>query len=145
MIFVFNGPNLNMLGLREPEIYGSDTLGDIKDLCAQTAEEHGFDLDFRQSNHEGELVTWIQEAAQKAALKGIVINAAAYTHTSVAIHDALKLVKAPIIEVHISDPKSRESFRHLSYIEPLAASVIAGQGAQGYKMAIEQIAAMVEA
>ncbi len=143
MILVLNGPNLNMLGLREPEIYGSDTLGDIKDLCAQTAEEHGFDLDFRQSNHEGELVTWIQEAAQKTALKGIVINAAAYTHTSVAIHDALKLVKAPIIEVHISDPKSRESFRHLSYIEPLAASVIAGHGAKGYKMAIDQIASMV--
>src|SRR5688572_20226495 len=124
-ILILNGPNLNMLGTREPEIYGSKTLRDIEKLCAEKAKALGLEIDFRQSNHEGELVGWIQEAVKD--FDGILINAGAYTHTSVAIHDALKLLKAPIIEVHISNPKEREEFRHHSYIEPLAATVIAGK------------------
>lgn len=135
-ILILNGPNLNMLGLREPEIYGSDTLDDIKGRCLEKAQGMGAEIDFRQSNHEGELVTWIQEA--RGNIDGFLINAAAYTHTSVAIHDALKLLDIPIIEVHISDPKSREEFRHHSYIEPLATKVIAGQGAKGYEIALDE-------
>lgn len=127
-----------MLGLREPEIYGSQTLQDIEDLCFETAHAHDFKIDFRQSNHEGQLVDWIQET--RKMVEGVIINAAAYTHTSVAIHDALKLLECPIIEVHISNPKERENFRHHSYIEPVAAAVIAGYGADGYKMAIEKLA-----
>lgn len=138
LILILNGPNLNMLGQREPEIYGRDTLSDIEQLCHETAQLHSFDIDFRQSNHEGELVTWIQEA--RGRVQAVIINAAAYTHTSVAIHDALKLLDCPIVEVHLSDPKTREIFRHHSYIEPLAFAHFAGHGAKGYKMAIETIA-----
>ena len=127
-----------MLGLREPEIYGDQTLDDIRGLCLAWAQDHNANIDFRQSNHEGELVTWIQEA--RDTFDGVVINAAAYTHTSVAIHDALKLLDAPIIEVHISDPKTREDFRHFSYIESVAEHVIAGQGGQGYVLALEKLA-----
>lgn len=134
-ILILNGPNLNMLGLREPEIYGTETLSDIEKLCHEAAS--GSTIDFRQSNDEGELVTWIQESVD--GFDGIIINAAAYTHTSVAIHDALKLLKCPIIEVHISDPETREEFRHQSYITPLAKEVIKGYGAQGYVMAIEHL------
>ncbi len=137
-ILILNGPNLNMLGQREPEIYGTQTLDDIKDSCAKKAKELGFKIDFRQSNHEGELVDWIQEGAC-AKFDGLVINAAAYTHTSVAIHDALKMLKIPVIEVHLSDPKKREAFRHFSYIEPLARAVIAGQGPEGYTRALERL------
>lgn len=137
-ILILNGPNLNMLGLREPEIYGDQTLDDVKGLCIEKAQELGQSIDFRQSNHEGELVTWIQEA--RGAFDGLIINAAAYTHTSVAIHDALKLLDMPIIEVHISDPKSREKFRHNSYIEPVASKVIAGKGVEGYVQALEILA-----
>jgi len=126
-----------MLGLREPEIYGEQTLDDIRGLCLEWAQGHNTNIDFRQSNDEGEIVTWIQEA--RGGIDGLVINAAAYTHTSVAIHDALKLLDVPIIEVHISDPKNREDFRHKSYIEPVAAHVIAGQGAQGYVLALEKL------
>lgn len=136
-ILILNGPNLNMLGIREPEIYGTETLADIEGLCRDKAHEIGFQIDFEQSNHEGALVEIIQKAYGLYA--GIIINAAAYTHTSVAIHDALKLLDVPIIEVHLSDPKSREDFRHHSYIEPLAAHVINGQGAQGYVMALEKL------
>lgn len=136
-ILILNGPNLNMLGRREPDIYGADTLDDIKGACLEKAQALGVSLDFRQSNHEGELVTWLQEAL--GAVEGIIMNAAAYTHTSVAIHDALKLHAVPIIEVHLSDPKSRESFRHHSYIEPLAQAVIAGKGLQGYLEALEML------
>ena len=136
-ILILNGPNLNMLGLREPEIYGNQTLDDIKGLCLEKAAALGASIDFRQSNHEGELVTWIQEA--RGAFDGLIINAAAYTHTSVAIHDALKCLEIPIIEVHISDPKIREDFRHHSYIEPLASAVIAGEGPQGYIKALETL------
>ena len=137
-ILILNGPNLNMLGVREPEIYGDQTLDDIKGLCLETAQGLGQDIDFRQSNHEGELVSWIQDAM--GAFEAVIINAAAYTHTSVAIHDALKLLDVPIIEVHLSDPKTREEFRHISYIEPIAAHVIAGQGAKGYVLALEKLA-----
>lgn len=134
-ILILNGPNLNMLGQREPEIYGTQTLADIETLCRETASAHQTDIDFRQSNHEGELVTWIQDALGQ--VNGIIINAGAYTHTSIAIHDALKLHSCPIIEVHLSDPEKREEFRHLSYISPLAYDVIKGQGAAGYPQAIE--------
>ena len=136
-ILILNGPNLNMLGQREPEIYGTQTLGDIETLCLEAASTHKAEIDFRQSNHEGELVTWIQEALGNVG--GIIINAGAYTHTSVAIHDALKLHDCPIVEVHLSDPKTREKFRHLSYISPLAQAVIKGKGAAGYPQAIERI------
>jgi 3-dehydroquinate dehydratase-2 len=137
-ILILNGPNLNMLGQREPEIYGSQTLEDIKGLCLEKANALGVSIDFRQSNLEGELVGWIQEALGKVG--GIIINAAAYTHTSVAIHDALKLHKVPVIEVHLSNPKEREAFRHHSYIEPLASAVFAGKGPQGYVSALEFLA-----
>ena len=140
-ILILNGPNLNMLGVREPEIYGDQTLDDIKGLCLQAATQHRQYIDFRQSNHEGELVTWIQDA--RGTFDAIIINAAAYTHTSVAIHDALKLADMPIIEVHLSNPKERESFRHTSYIEPLAAHVITGEGAQGYVQALEKAAQLL--
>jgi 3-dehydroquinate dehydratase-2 len=133
-ILILNGPNLNMLGHREPEIYGSDTLDDIKELCLKTGSELGLTIEFKQSNHEGELVEWIQESTSSA--DAIIINAAAYTHTSIAIHDALKLSNKPIIEVHLSNPKEREKFRHFSYIEALSSKVITGKGAAGYEEAI---------
>lgn len=134
-ILILNGPNLNMLGTREPEIYGRQSLKDIEKLCASTAKKLGLKIIFRQSNHEGDLIDWIHDAFTKK-YAGIIINAGAYTHTSIAIHDALKMIKAPIIEVHLSDPKKREKFRHKSFIEPLAAKVIKGQGAKGYTLAI---------
>ena len=134
-VLVINGPNLNMLGKREPEIYGHQTLTDIETMCRDHAASRGGDIDFRQSNHEGELVTWLQDEMGKC--DAIIINAAAYTHTSVAIHDALKLHSVPVVEVHLSNPKEREGFRHHSYIEPLAATIIAGHGSQGYLEAID--------
>lgn len=140
-VLILNGPNLNMLGMREPHIYGHQTLRDIEDLCVEVGHKHDFRIDFRQSNHEGELVDWIQEA--RGLFAGVIINAAAYTHTSVAIHDALKLLDFPIIEVHLSDPKTRESFRHNSYIEPLAKAVLAGHGAKGYEMALDKLAELL--
>ena len=135
-ITILNGPNLNMLGVREPEIYGSTTLADIEHLCEKTATAHGFSVIFRQTNHEGELVEW----AQAAAGSGLIINAGAYTHTSVALHDALKTLRIPIIEVHLSNIYAREPFRHHSYISPLAKGIICGLGAQGYALAIEALA-----
>lgn len=137
-ILILNGPNLNMLGRREPEIYGSATLSDIEAMCREAGERLGFGIDFRQSNHEGVLIDWIQEALDK--IDGLVINAGAFTHTSLAIHDALKLLAVPVIEVHISDPKKREPFRHFSFIEPVAVQTIAGHGAKGYVMALEALA-----
>ena len=136
-ILVLNGPNLNLLGTREPEIYGTTTLDDIAARCNEVAASHGTQIDFKQSNHEGELVDWIQNAADVA---GIVINAGAYTHTSVAIHDALKSVHAPIMEVHLSNIFAREPFRHHSYISPLAKGVICGLGVKGYELAISALA-----
>lgn len=140
-ILILNGPNLNMLGTREPEIYGHQTLDDVKILCTEKANALGLEIDFRQSNHEGELVSWIQEALEN--IDGLIINAAAYTHTSLAIHDALKLLSVPIIEVHISDPKAREEFRHYSYIESLASDHISGQGVDGYVQALDKLSKLL--
>lgn len=136
-ITILNGPNLNLLGSREPDIYGRETLADIEALCVKAANKAGFTVDFRQSNHEGDLIDWVQEAGRRAA--GIIINAGGYTHTSVALHDALRAVNIPIIEVHLSDPKTREPFRHHSFIEPVARQSICGLGAQGYVRAIEAL------
>lgn len=143
-ILIINGPNLNMLGLREPEIYGSDTLDDIENSCHQKAQSLGFAVDFRQSNAEGAIVDWIQDTALNKGFKALIINAAAYTHTSVAIHDALKILNIPIIELHITDPKTRESFRHKSFIEPVATDIISGQGTKGYLIALERCAEILK-
>jgi len=136
-ILVLNGPNLNMLGVREPEIYGSDTLADIERHCHAHARTLDFVVDFRQSNLEGELVSWIQDSRETH--RGVVINAAAYTHTSVAILDALSLLQAPVIEVHLSNVFAREAFRHRSYISPAAAGVICGFGWRGYTLALDAL------
>ncbi|MCW5689519.1 MAG: type II 3-dehydroquinate dehydratase [Pseudolabrys sp.] len=138
-IYVLNGPNLNMLGVREPEKYGAATLADVERLCAETAKRFGLDMVFRQSNVEGELVTIIQEARLKKAA-GIVINPAAYTHTSVAILDALTLTELPVIEIHITNVHQREPFRHHSYVSKAAKAVLAGFGVKGYALAIEGLA-----
>lgn len=137
-IAILNGPNLNLLGTREPEIYGTATLADIGALCEAAARAHGFHVDFRQTNHEGTLIDWVQEAGRVAC--GIIINAGGYTHTSVALHDALRAVHIPVVEVHLSDPKTREPFRHHSYIEPVARRSICGRGAEGYSLAIAELA-----
>jgi 3-dehydroquinate dehydratase-2 len=137
-IYVLNGPNLNLLGTREPEIYGRTTLADIEAACGQTAKKLGLAVEFRQSNHEGVLVDWIQEARDKSS--GLILNAGAYTHTSVALHDALKSYTFPSIEVHISNPHRREPFRHTSYVSPAVTGVICGVGAQGYCLALEALA-----
>jgi 3-dehydroquinate dehydratase II len=143
-IYVLNGPNLNLLGSREPEIYGRATLADIEKLCRGSAKRHGFAIEFRQSNHEGELVDWIQEArAEKAA--GLVINPAGYGHTSVAILDALATLEAPVIEVHVSNIHARESFRRRSYVSQIARAVLCGFGIHGYALAIDGLAAMIDA
>ena len=140
-ILVLNGPNLNLLGIREPDVYGSDTLDDVRRLAEERAAELGLEIDFRQSNSEGELVDWIQEA--RGSADGIVINAGAYTHTSVALLDALAAVELPVVEVHLSNPFKREAFRRRSYIAPVAAGLIAGFGARGYALAVEAMAAIV--
>ena len=134
-VLVINGPNLNLLGTREPEIYGTRTLASIADECMVVGEELGLAVEFVQSNHEGELVDCIQGAMDTVA--AIIINAAAYTHTSIAIHDALKAYPGVIVELHISNPKEREAFRHVSYVEPVADRVIAGRGVQGYVEALQ--------
>lgn len=141
VIFILLGPNLNLLGVREPEIYGHETLADIEKMCRDEADKNNMDVDFRQSNYEGDLVTWIQEARSKA--KGLIINAAAYTHTSIAISDALKMLGGivEVVEVHHSNPKEREPYRHHSYIEPHAFAHFAGYGARGYIMGLEALAA----
>lgn len=143
-IMVLNGPNLNLLGRRQPEIYGSETLADVEALCAATAERHGRSADCRQSNHEGQLIDWIHEARERHA--GIVINPGAYSHTSVAILDALNACDGlPVVEVHISNIHRREAFRHHSYVSTRADAVIAGCGVQGYAFAVERVAALLEA
>jgi 3-dehydroquinate dehydratase II len=141
--YVLNGPNLNLLGKREPEIYGKTTLADVERSCLEVAKELGWDLEFRQTNREGELVDWIQEAGQAQAAGdavGVVLNAAAYTHTSVALHDAIAGSGARVIELHISNVHRRESFRHLSYVSPVAAGIIAGLGVAGYPLALRALA-----
>jgi len=137
-VFVLNGPNLNLLGLRETDIYGTDTLADLSSRCRASGEKHGLSVDFRQSNHEGELVEWIHEARDVA--QGIVINAAGYTHTSVAIHDALRAYDGYKIELHISNPRLRESFRHVSYVASAVDSIVAGLGTDGYELVLETLA-----
>lgn len=141
-VYVLNGPNLNLLGTRQPEIYGRAQLKDVEALCRQTAKAHGLSIEFRQSNHEGEIVDWIQEARAKKAA-GIVINPAAYSHTSVAILDALLGVDLPVIEVHISNIHAREKFRRHSRISAAAKAVICGFGVSGYALALEGLAAMI--
>ncbi len=141
-ILILNGPNLNMLGTREPEIYGTQTLNDIEELCRNKSHDLDFEIDFKQSNHEGQLIDWIQESIDN--YNGLIINAAALTHTSLAIHDALKLLNFPIIEVHLSDPKKREEFRHFSYIESVATHVFSGKGADGYVMALEKLQKLLQ-
>jgi 3-dehydroquinate dehydratase II len=143
-IYILNGPNLNLLGTREPEIYGSATLADVEKLCRSTAAKHALALEFRQSNHEGQIIDWIQEARAKKAA-GLIINPAGYTHTSVAILDALLALDAPVIEVHISDIQSRESFRRHSYVSQAARAVISGEGIDGYARAIGELAVMIGA
>ena len=137
-VLILNGPNLNMLGTREPEHYGQDTLSQIEDRCRKLGAELGWEIDFRQSNNEGELVTWVQEAAQ--VHQAIILNAGAYTHTSIAIHDALKASGVPVIEVHLSNIFQREEFRHTSYISGLADGVICGFGGVGYELALRTLA-----
>jgi 3-dehydroquinate dehydratase II len=143
-IYVLNGPNLNLLGEREPEKYGRATLADVEKLCRATAERHRLAVEFRQSNHEGEIVDWIQEARAKEA-KGLIINPAGFTTTSISILDALLTMKAPVIEVHITNIHAREEFRQHSYVSLAARAVIAGMGTQGYALAIDGLAAMIGA
>ena len=141
-IYVLNGPNLNLLGVREPEIYGYDTLADIESRCKALLEGTDLTLVFKQSNHEGELVDWIQEARTQGS--ALIINPAAYTHTSVALYDALKALSIPIIECHLSNPHAREPFRHHSYVSLAAKGIVAGFGAIGYELAIRAVLALVK-
>ncbi len=141
VILILNGPNLNLLGTREPAIYGRETLADIKEMCADKGEALDLEIDFRQSNAEGELVAWIQEARGRAA--GIVVNAAGLTHTSVAILDALLAAELPVVEVHLSNIFRREQFRRRSYVARAARGVICGLGAHGYVLALEAMARLV--
>lgn len=138
-VFVLNGPNLNLLGTREPEIYGADTLDDIAGRLEDQAQALGLAIDMRQSNHEGHLVDWLHEANQTGA-KAVILNAGAYTHTSIALRDAIKAIAVPVIEVHLSNPHARESFRHVSHVAPVARGTIAGFGAQGYALALDAAA-----
>lgn len=139
-IWVLNGPNLNLLGTREPEIYGATTLADVRALCEQACARHGWKLDFRQSNHEGDLVDALHEAGRLHAqgqLAGVVLNAGAYTHTSVALHDAIRSIKVPVIEVHLSNPHLREEFRHKSFVGMAAKGTVCGFGADSYLVALD--------
>ena len=137
-IFILNGPNLNLLGVRDPSIYGHDTLGDIEERCASRAEAFGLEIDFRQSNHEGQLVDWIQEARTEAS--ALVINPAAFGHTSVALLDALKTLSIPIVECHLSHLATREDFRHQTFVSKAATGIVAGFGAKSYALAIQAAA-----
>lgn len=135
-VFVLNGPNLNLLGMREPDIYGSDTLDDIAGRLEDQAHQLNLEVDIRQSNHEGHLVDWLHEAAADEA-QAVILNAGALTHTSIALHDAIKAIDVPVIEVHISNPAAREIFRHKSLIAPVAKGTICGFGALGYQLALD--------
>jgi 3-dehydroquinate dehydratase II len=143
-VYVLNGPNLNLLGTRQPHIYGRATLADVEKLCQATAKQHGLALVFRQSNHEGQIVDWIQEArAEKAA--GLVLNPAGFTTTSIAILDALMTLEAPVIEIHISNIHAREEFRHNSYVSKVARAIVCGFGVEGYALAITGLAGLIGA
>jgi len=139
VIYVLNGPNLNLLGTREPGIYGTDTLDEIAGRLEDRARELGVEVEIRQSNHEGHLVDWLHEAQAEGA-KAVILNAAGFTHSSVALHDAVKAVAIPVIEVHLSNPQARESFRRRSRIAPAAKGAITGLGAQGYELALDAAA-----
>ncbi len=139
IVYVLNGPNLNLLGMREPDIYGHDTLDDIAGALEDRARELGLAIDMRQSNHEGHLVDWLHEAQAHDA-RAVLLNAAAFTHTSVAIHDAIKAIRTPVIEVHLSNPHTREAFRHVSFVGRAAKGSIAGFGALSYQLALEAAA-----
>ncbi|MBI5256839.1 MAG: type II 3-dehydroquinate dehydratase [Burkholderiales bacterium] len=139
-ILVLNGPNLNLLGTREPAVYGAATLADVERLCQEAAQQRGAEAECRQSNHEGVLVDWIHEAGvahREGRLAGVVFNAGAYTHTSIALHDAIKGAGVPVIEVHISNVHAREAFRHHSWLSAVAAGIVVGFGIDGYALAIE--------
>jgi len=140
-VYVLNGPNLNLLGLREPEIYGYDTLDDIAGMLEDRARGLELEIDMRQSNHEGHLIDWMHEANAEGA-KAIIINPGAYTHTSIALYDAAKSIKVPVIEVHLSDPLKREEFRHVSYVGMAAVKSITGLGPKGYLLALEHAAGL---
>ena len=142
-VLVLNGPNLNLLGTREPAVYGAETLADVERLCRDEAGKLGLDADCRQSNHEGQLIDWIHEAGREIAagnMLGVVLNPGAFTHTSIALHDAIKGASATVIELHISNVHAREKFRHRSYISPAARGIIVGFGVQGYAIAIGALA-----
>ncbi len=141
LVAVLNGPNLNMLGLRQPHLYGRATLDDMEQLCAEAAETLGLAIDFRQTNGEGELISWVQECRERAA--GIVINPGGYSHTSVALMDALLSTDLPVIEVHVTNIHRREEFRHLSYVSKAATGVICGLGVRGYSLALTAMADML--
>jgi 3-dehydroquinate dehydratase II len=143
-VYVINGPNLNLLGTREPEKYGRATLADVEALCREAARRHGLAVEFRQSNREGEIVDWIQEAGRSKAV-GIVLNAAAYSHTSIAILDAIAAAPVPTVEVHITNIHAREEFRRHSYVSRVAKAVLCGFGIDGYALAIEGLAVMTRA
>ena len=142
-IYVLSGPNLNLLGVREPEIYGRDTLADIQARCESRAKKNGLAVVFRQSNHEGELIDWVQEAREKGC--ALIINPAGYGHTSVALLDALKTLSIPVIECHLSNPAAREDFRRKTYVSLAATGVVSGFGAASYELAVEAAAGLVGA
>jgi 3-dehydroquinate dehydratase-2 len=142
-IFILNGPNLNLLGQRQPEVYGKATLEDVAEGCASVAEELGLTIRFHQSNHEGQIIDWIHQARSDGA--GIIINPAAYTHTSIALFDALSAFDGPVLEVHISNIHRRETFRHHSFVSPRADGVIAGFGTEGYVLALRRMATLLGA
>ncbi|MBA1242380.1 type II 3-dehydroquinate dehydratase [Pseudomonas japonica] len=141
-LLVLNGPNLNMLGTREPTVYGKETLADVEAQCRATADAHGLALEFQQTNHEGQMIDWVHQARGRIA--GIVINPGAWTHTSIALHDALVAAEVPVLEVHISNVHKRESFRHHSYVSLVAVGVIAGFGTHGYTLAIDHFAKLLK-
>ncbi len=141
-VLILNGPNLNLLGTREPHIYGSTTLAEVEDMCRRRAKDHGLTILFRQPNSEAQLIEWIHEAINGAA--GIIINPAAFSHTSVAMLDALKMIKQPIIELHISNPHQREEFRHRSFVSYAATAMMSGFGVHGYPLAVEAMAHMIK-
>ena len=141
LVYVLNGPNLNLLGMREPEIYGSDTLDDIAGRLEDKAKALGIEIDMRQSNHEGHLIDWLHEAQAQGA-KAVILNPGGFTHTSVALHDAVKAIDVPVIEVHLSNPHARESFRRRSFVAPAAKGTIAGFGPLGYELALDAAAGL---
>jgi len=141
LVYVLNGPNLNLLGTREPEVYGSDTLDDIAAMLEDRAVRLGLTIDLRQSNHEGHLIDWLHEAASRGAV-AVILNAGGLTHTSVALRDAVKGIATPVIEVHLSNPQAREAFRHHSHIAPVATGTITGFGALGYALALDAAASL---